>query len=148
MYSRSFFFFNRDMVHAFFFFFFLSGHGTCTFSHDSWIMIYTPNDFCSEVCLFKSTHFYWASPVWTMVDVHSNSANRYVWWGITYVSFEMRTCCFSSIYMAMQKGNNASLFAVPVWPKLWTAQFCAKDQPSISSIWLNRPPLDQLNLFK
>ena len=31
-----------------------------------------------------------------------------------HVSFEMCMCCFSSIYTAMQKANNASLFAVHV----------------------------------
>ena len=32
------------------------------------------------------------------------------------MSFEMCTCCFSSIYTTMQRGNNTSLFAVHVQP--------------------------------
>ena len=66
-------------VHVWHVYFYFSGHGTCLFSHDSWIMIYTTNDFYSEVCLFKSTRFDSVSQTCTMVDVHRSSANSYVW---------------------------------------------------------------------
>ena len=91
-----------------------SGHGTCPFSHVCWIMIYTPKCFYSDGFLLKSTCFDSVSQDSIMVHVHSNAANKYVWSGIAYVSFEICTRCFSIIYTAMQKGNNASLFAVHV----------------------------------
>ena len=63
-------------VHVQHVYFYFYGHDTCLFSNDSQIMIYTPNYLNYEVCHFKSTHFDSASQACTMVDVHSNSANR------------------------------------------------------------------------